>query len=54
MSVSMYIYHHATSILPGGVRAGSILSMVHEVVDVLATLGMRIDILSVVLLSHRV
>jgi len=45
---------HASSIVPGGVRCTGILHSSVELIEVMTTLGMRMDVLSVVLLSHRV
>ena len=46
--------NNASSIVPGGVRCTGILHSSVELIEVMTTLGMRMDVLSVVLLSHRV
>ena len=44
----------ASSIVPGGLRCTSIVVHSQELLDTLATTGVRVDVLCAVLLSHRV
>jgi NADH:ubiquinone oxidoreductase subunit D len=45
---------HASMIVPGGVRGQHTSHWYHEVIAVLSTMCTRVDVLSAVLLGHRV